>query len=129
MQEIRHAVGQFGQSLGLHDFSMGIDGSARIKLKNGEILGFEALDDSLMISRVFPSPFVSTQMLVSALRLANARQNLVPTAIHVGLRGSGNDAALVVSHRLERADPSPSEIAQAVSHIQNWFHQWQGVAR
>ena len=129
MQDIRHAVTQFGQSLGLQDFSTGIDGSARIKLKNGEILGFEALDDGLMISRVVPTPFVSTQMLVSALRLANVRQNANPMAIHVGLRGSGNDAAIVVSQRLERSDPSPSDIAQTVSHIQTWFHQWQSLAR
>lgn len=129
MQDIRHAVTQFGQSLGLHDFSIGIDGSARIKLKSGEMIGFEALDNTLVISRVIPSPFISLPMLMRALQLADARQNPNSTAIHVGLRGSGNDTSIVVCHRMERTDPSPSDIAQAVSHIQTWSQQWQGAMR
>jgi hypothetical protein len=129
VQDIRHAVTQFAQSLGLESFSMGADSSARIILKNGEILGFEALDNTLMISRVFPTPFISEQLLIGILRMANARNNLTPTAIHVGLRGSGREASIVVSHRIERLNPSPSEIAQSVSGIQAWFHQWQSLAR
>ena len=129
MQHIRHAVADFGQSLGLQDFSLSTDGHARIKLSNGGAIGFEAADDALLISRIIPAPFVSAQHLLNALRLANVRQNPLPMSISVGVTGTGNDASVVVSSWIERSDPSAADIAQTLNGLMSWVHQWQSSHR
>lgn len=127
MQNVRHALSQLGQSLGLPDFSLGTEGHARIRLSNGGAIGFEAIGDELLLTHVTPAPFISPRQLLEALRLADVRQHPVPMPVAIGVTGRGNEASLVVSSRIDASRLGATDLLHALDHLMGWVRQWQAA--
>lgn len=129
MPDLDHAVARYGESLGLQNLSLGVQGAARLRLKNGAIFGFEAAEDTLIVTGIFPAPFVRPGQLLDAMRLANSRVNLWPSPPQIGVKGNGSDAQLVIACRVEGASPGVADIARTVEQVQAWFGNWQSQQR
>ncbi len=125
MQDLQHAVAQFGASLGLQDFALGPDGHARLNLRNGGAIGLEACGDALLLSRVVPAPFIRPAAALAALKACNARQRPSPLAVAVGLSGQGNDAEVIVSCLLTQNQLGAADINQALDGLSTWVRDWQ----
>lgn len=129
MQDLRHVIEQFGQAVGLHGLAPGVDGVVRIRLEGGESIGLEIGEQGLVLSQLFPVPFVSGSQLVGALQRADARQRTAPHPLRVGLVGRGAEACLVVSGRLRTAEAEVPQMLQLFAALQGWFERWQSATR
>ena len=121
---ITNAVADFGRSMGV-ELSLDPSGMVALELEEGDVLTLEAADDDLLVYRVVPAPYVSSQLLVNALKACNARlQEGLGWQLQVGLHGSGAESAVVFLFRLIGSKISAHSIEQAIDKIESFRRNW-----
>ncbi len=93
----------------------------RLELEGGDSVVLEARGNTVRVYRIHALPFPTEAQLMAALTRCDARHG---HGVQVGLRGSGNDAALFMIKRLHDAGPDPTHIDRALDTLQRWHAAW-----
>lgn len=116
-------IAEFGRGLGIEVLALNHGGIAQILLDEGRSLTLEEADEALLVYLTAAAPFIDTPRLVAALDSANARR-ADPPALQLGLRGNGNEAAVIALARVEGRSVSARDIAHAADALLAWHARW-----
>lgn len=128
MRDVQEAIEEFGRSVGLPGLLPGPDGAVRLQLDGGEAVGLEIDNHALVVSHVFPAPFLSRRQMLSALQTVDGRYTTA-RGLQLGLLGRGADTCLVVACRLPQAEATAQRIGHTLVTLRDWFRRWAGENR
>ena len=124
MNWINAALDEFGRRAGLPHWGFDGAGVAQLRFASGDILAVEQAGDDVLLYLEHRSPWLDGAALGEALRRANARR-LHGRPLQLGLRGQGQDSALVIALRIAQREFTAVALESGWDAIARWRDDWQ----
>lgn len=124
MQWVDQTLADFGARMGIANLSFNEQGLATLQFQSGHQLVVESVEEDVLIYQVRPVPFPSAELRMQVLRMADFRHG-APFPYQVAMRGTGNDAMLIVLVRV----PSREFTLQLLEQVADALHtRWLELA-
>ncbi|MGE8658742.1 MAG: type III secretion chaperone SycN [Achromobacter sp.] len=120
MNSLDHALGAFGQTIGLPGLALGPRGNLALQLDSGRRVAIEAAGEEVLVYVSDPVPYDAAQRLLRAWRRAH-HAHLDGLPVQAALRDQDGIPRLLALARLPADHSDAAALRQAVDRLARWL--------